>query len=156
MSALVIVLFALLVTGPRAVAAGAPPDASPWRAAVTADLEALRSAAGGPAIAEGVMRATIEAAERELGTLDPAEVAPLVLEAAMRAQLRWRLGTPLPRLGAELRQEFRVAMRDGADAGERLRALRRIRRRLERETPGPGGASPRWWMEEPSRGGRSP
>lgn len=151
-----IVLLSLLVAGPRAVAAGGPSDVSPWRAAVAAELETLLLGLGSPKVSERVMTAAIDAAEREIGALDPVEAAPIVLEAATRAQLRWHLGTPLPRLRAELRQEFRVAMRSVAEAGERLRALERVRRRLEREAPGPGGASAPGRTGGPPRGGWSP
>jgi len=135
-TAFLVLLPLLLATAvaPRASAAGGSPATAAWRSVVEAGLQLLTADADG-------------SAARELGAREPDEAAPLIFEAAVRAELRLRFGTSLPRVKAELRQEFRVAARAGAAARDWLRALERVRRRFERAMPGGSGSAPAlWWM----------
>jgi hypothetical protein len=129
-----------------ALAAAAPIAADgAWRVAVETDVRALAAAPGARPVSEAVLRLAFEAAARLLAPADPADAAPLVYAAAVRAEVRLRLGEGLPRVRAGLSQEFRIARRAGDDAAARLRTLERVRRNLERATPGPGGRAMPWW-----------
>ena len=146
-----VLLFLLLLSvgAPSVLAADAGTISEPvgWRAALEAELHRLSAKLDRTAISPTVMRIVLEEATRELGALDPREAAPLVLEEAVRAELRLRLGTPLPRVKAELHQALRVAFLAGGEARERLRALEQMRHRLEETSPrGIGDASAPWWM----------
>jgi len=116
-----------------------------WAGALEAGVRALAAAPGAAPVSRTVMRLALESAARHLGDDDPADAAPLVYAAAVRAELRWRLGEPLPRVRAGLAQECRIVRRAGDDAAERLRTLERVRRNLERAAPGPIGRAVRWW-----------
>lgn len=127
-----------------AAATGSGASGDSWRLEVGAGARALAAAAEGVPVSEAVLGFAIEAAAREMGARSPEEAIPIVYEAAVRAELRLRLGRTMPRVRAELRQELRVAARAGANASERLRALERVRRRFEQEHPGAGSMP--WWM----------
>jgi len=148
-SFVLLVLLLVSVGAPGMLAAddGTTSEPSEWRSALEAELQRLSAGLDRTAISPTMMRIVIEEASRELGALDPREAAPLVLEEAVRAELRLRLGTPLPRVKAELHQALRVAFLAGGEARERLRALEYMRRRLEETSPrGFGDASVPWWM----------
>ena len=129
-----------------ALAAAAPLAAdAAWLAAVEVDVRELAAAPGSRPVSETVLRMALGAAVRHFEPGDAADVALLVYAAAVRAELRLRFGEGLPRVRAELSQEFRIARRAGADAASRLRTLERVRRNLERAAPGPGGrTTPSW------------
>jgi hypothetical protein len=116
-----------------------------WAAALETGVRALAAAPGASPVSPTVLRLALESAARHLGDDDPAAAAPLVYAAAIRAELRWRLGEPLPRVRAGLAQECRIVRRAGEDAAERLRTLERVRRNLERAAPGTGGRAVPWW-----------
>lgn len=144
MKSMVLVLVsALAAAAPSAAAERRAVDES-WRAEVEAGLRALAAGPEGVPVSEAVLGLALDAAAREMGARASDEAIPLVYEAAVRAELRLRLGEAMPRVRAELRQEFRIAARSGTDAVERLRVLERIRGRFEREHPDAGGMP--WWM----------
>jgi hypothetical protein len=129
-----------------ALAAAAPIAADEaWLSAVEADVRALAAAPGAEPVSETVLRLALEAAVRHLGADDPADAAPIVYAASVRAEVRVRLGESLQRVRAELSQAFRIASRAGGNAVTRLRTLERVRRNLERAAPGPGGRATPWW-----------
>lgn len=129
-----------------ALAAAAPIAADgAWRSALEADVRALAAAPGAGPVSETVLQLALEAAVRHLGAEDPADAAPIVYAASVRAELRVRLGEGLQRVRAELSQAFRIASRAGENAVARLRTLERVRRNLERAVPGPGGRATQWW-----------
>jgi hypothetical protein len=131
-------LLALAAAAPIAADAG-------WLAAVEADVRELAAAPGARPVSEVVLQAALGAAVRLLGPGDAAHAAQIVYAAAVRAELRLRLGEGLPRVRAGLSQEFRIARRAGEDAAARLRTLEHVRRNLERAAPGPGGRALPWW-----------
>jgi hypothetical protein len=134
----------LAASVPCAAAAPSQAAGDAWRTEVEAGMRALAAASAGPPVSEAVLGSALDAAAREIGARSPAEAIPLVYEAAVHAELRLRLGEAMPRIRAELRQEFRIAARAGEEAAVWLRALERLRRRLEREPPGAGSMP--WWM----------
>jgi hypothetical protein len=132
-------VFLALVAAAPIVADGA------WLTAVEADVRALAAAPGAAPVSEAVLQLALETAVRHFEPGYAAEAAPVVYAAAVRAELRLRLGEGLPRVRAELSQEFRIARRAGGDAVAHLRTLERVRRNLERADPGPGGRAMPWW-----------
>jgi hypothetical protein len=145
MKSVFLVLISTLAAAVPCTAAAPSRDAvGSWRVEVEAGVRALAAAEEGAPVSEAVLALALDAAARDLGARSPEEATPLVYEAAVRAELRHRLGETMPRIGAELRQEFRIAARAGADATERLRVLERLRSRFEREHPGAGSMP--WWM----------
>lgn len=140
-------LVAIGAPGVFAADAIAASEPAGWRATLEEELQHLSAGLDGAAISSTVMRIVLEEASRELGALDPLEAAPLVFDEAVRAELRLRLGTPLPRVKAELHQSLRVAFLAGGNARKRLRALELMRYRLKETAPrGFGDASAPWWM----------
>jgi hypothetical protein len=152
-TAILVVLSALVAIASCDAATDALTEGDAWRGAVEAGVQALVSGPGGTPVSEVVLRLAVEVAVRELAGRGPVEAAPLVYEAAVRAELRLRLGEALPRVRAGLRQEFRIALRAGADAAEQLRTLEQVRRRLYRDPPA-GGAPVPWWMGPDAPRGR--
>jgi len=139
-----VLVSALAAAAPSAAAAQSRAADESWRIEVEAGLRALAAGPEGVPVSEAVLGLTLDAAAREMGARSPDEATPLVYEAAVRAEVRLRLGEAMPRIRAELRQEFRIAAQAGAEAAERLRVLERLRSRFEREHPGAGGMP--WWM----------
>ncbi len=145
-----------------ALAAAFPVRAAPeaatvddaWRIEVEAGVRAIAADSGGAPVSATVLQFALEAAVGEIGAYGPEEAAPLVFAAAVRAELRVRFGEALPRVRAQLRQEFRIAAQAGAAASAQLRMLERVRRRLERTPPGRGGAPPTWWTGPGASRGR--
>jgi hypothetical protein len=152
-TAVLVMLSALLAIASCSAATDALPAGDAWQSAVETGVRALVSGPGGAPVSEVVLRLAVEVAVRELAQRGPEEAAPLVYEAAVRAELRLRLGEALPRVRAGLRQEFRIALRAGADAVEQLRTLEQVRRRLYRDPPA-GGAPVPWWMGPGASRGR--
>lgn len=134
----------LAAAAPICAAAPSGTAGGSWRVEVEAGMRALAAAAEGAPVSDAVLAFALDAAAREMDARSPADAIPIVYEAAARAELRLRLGTTLPRVRAELRQEFRIAAHAGSDTAERLRVLERVRRRFEREHPGAGSMP--WWM----------
>jgi hypothetical protein len=123
---------------------------APAASALAEGVQAMAAAPGAPRVSATALRLAVAAADRYLGERDPATAAPLVFAAAVRAELRLRLGAAVPRVRAEVAQELRVAARAGGDAAARVRLLERVRRDLERAAPGRG--LPWWGRPRDTRG----
>ena len=117
-------------------------EPSEWRSALETELQRASDRTQRIAISPTMMRIVLEEASRELGALDPHARPLLVLEEAVRAELRLRLAHPLPRVKADCAGRSRSILAGGSEsvcALEHINGWRNVSSQLRPTHPLPGG-----------------